>query len=263
MAKKQGTGENLERAKSNRGKTKNDKNTKLLIDCLRRERMAHGDLQKATGIPSRTLSRILRTLAYWELAVKDETGRWAWFERMRTYATRNDLDVAVNHSKELIRGLHLVVVSLNIPERFLGPSVRGLDSIDERILKEAAEEHLRTGYDKIYGEIAVYRSLTIQLESLAGEIIRFGRDGVKLLTDMYYFRSMKSAVPKKDWKRLERLIEEIPGEKLVAIDEIEKTRTAAGNKIIGAIEFMIKKIENCEPLEGRCRLCPAVKVSSN
>jgi hypothetical protein len=253
----------LARAKSNRRISKTEENIKAIIDCLKKRRMGHGDLQKATGIAPRTLSRMLGYLEYWELAAKDKTGQWAWFERIRTYDTRQDLDVSVNHSKELIKGLNLFMASLTFPERFSGTE-RGLDSTDKRILKEAAEEHLRTGYEELYGEIAGYRNLVIRREDLAGEIGRLGgRDGIKLLTDIFHFRNMKSIAPKKEGKHLEKLIENIPGEKLAAIDEIERSRIDRYNRLSGAVEYLIKKIENYEPLEGRCTLCPKVKVSSN
>ena len=142
--------------------------------------MGYSDLQKATGIASRTLSRMLGYLEYWGLAAKDKAGYWAWFERIRTYDTGQDLEVAVKHSKELIKGLNLFMASLPHSERFLNPA-GGLDSTDKRIFKEAAEEHLSTGYEDLYDEIVAYSNLMIRREGLAEELGRIGgRGGLKL-----------------------------------------------------------------------------------
>jgi hypothetical protein len=242
-------------------KTKTQKNIKAIIDCLKKGRLSHSDLQAATGLAPRTLSRMLGYLKYWELAAKDKTGRWAWFEYTRIYDSKQDLDIAVIHSKELIKGLNAFMASLGLPERFAG-SGEGLAAKDKKILKEAAEEHLRTGYEDLYDEIVAYRDLVARREDLVQELSRVeGRNPVKLLNEIYLFRHARSVVPKKECGRLERIIEKISADKLEEIDAVKGT-SESYLRLLVAVECIIKKIESYEPLEGKCKLCPKMKVPS-
>jgi hypothetical protein len=250
--------------------TKTQKSIKAIIDCLKKRRLSNSDLQEATGIAPRTLSRMLGYLECWGLAAKDKTGRWAWFENTRIYDTKQDLDIAFIHSKELIKGLNEFMASLGSPKRFPHSGERLVDK-DKKILKEAAKEHLRTGYEDLYDEIVSCRRLMLRREDLARELSRFERRNLlsrfrrrnpeKLLIEIYLFRHACSSVPKKEWRRLERIIEKISAAKLEEIDAVKGT-SESYLRLADAVECIIKKIESYEPLEGKCKLCPNVKVRS-
>jgi hypothetical protein len=121
---------------------------------------------------------------------------------------------------------------------------------------------LRTGYEDLYDEIVAYRDLVVQREGLVQELSRFeGLNPLKLLNEIYRFRHARGVVPKKECGRLERIIEKISADKLEEIDAV-KGMSESYDRLSVAVEYIIKKIESYEPLEGKCKLCPTVKVRS-
>jgi len=243
---------------------KSPQNIKKVIDALRKKRMPTSELSKETGIPERTLRRYLTDyLNHWGLAAKDKDGNWAWYETTRFLAPKEDLEIALQHSRKLIPGLDALAVSLTSPELYAG-NAKGLTEQDIFALKEAAENHINNGYPRLSAQITNLNYLNVQrkelYENATGEPAT--DNWSNLLQDLYYFRKLKLNVPKKNLKRVQKLVK-IPSNKLALIDELEEQWQKGYFQTSKDIRDLERKIEQGEPLEGKCKLCPAISVGSN
>jgi hypothetical protein len=72
----------------------------------------------------------------------------------------------------------------------------------------------------------------------------------------------KFAIHKKEPKQTAET-KKIPADKLALIDELEEKHQTDDDQTYRDIRGLERKIEQGEPLEGCCLLCPAVSVSSN
>jgi hypothetical protein len=246
-------------------------NIKKVIDVVRKKRLTSTELEKETGISERTLRRILsKYLCYWELVAKDKAGNWAWYETTRVYATNMDLEIAREHSRKLIQGLAALGASFADPELYAGKA-KEIAIQEASALKEAAEDHIRTGYPSISAQITNLNNLNAQRKNLYENATGqpAPNDWPSLLRDLHYLRKYQRAVPKKlpipkeNLKMVQKLIEKIPADKLALIDKLEEELQIGDYQTYKDIRDLERKIEHGEPLQGKCKLCPAISVSSN
>jgi hypothetical protein len=244
---------------------KSSKAIKKVIDCLRKKRMSQSELLVETGLPERTLRRILTdSLASWGLIIKDKEGNWAWYETTKLYATKIDLEIALEHSRKLIPGLDLLAASVSTPEQYV-EKTKGLVQQDVFALKEAAENHIRTGYPILSAQLTKLENLNAQRKCFFVNVIGESstEDWSSLLQDIHNFRGMKLAVSKKNLGRVQKLVGKISSDKLALIDELEEQWQTGSDQASKDIRDLERKIEHGTPLEGKCKFCPAVSVTSS
>jgi hypothetical protein len=251
---------------------------KKVIEALREGKKTWNELAnlkiklsdiKERRIPEKTLTRILKDyLEYLGLAWKDDEGYWNWFENIRTCETEHDYILAINHSKNLIDSLdHSVMVASLIPETFekwkempTHPKQREISS-----LRDASEEHLKTGYPSLYAEIVEFRNLRREKERVTVELQKeahFHVDMDDLLEAIGRYLNFKWSVEKKYRKKIEILVGKLPKERLETVKEIHSKETEQILKIDRELKGLVLKIENGEPLRGVCNLCPKIKVAT-
>lgn len=247
-------------------------NIKKVIDVVRKKRLPSPELEKETGISERTLRRILRDyLSYWKLVAQDKDGNWAWYETTRAYATKIDLEIALEHSLKLIPGLDSLSASFAVT--WYEGKPKGLKEQDVFALKDAAENHIRTGYPLLSAQITQLNSLKAQRKNLY-EIAtdQPAPDGwSSLLDNLYSFHqfssdpSLKSKpkLPKTNLNKVKKLLKKIHVDDLALIIKLEKEYKIIDEQTARDIQDLKLKITHGEPLEGKCVLCTAINVSSN
>lgn len=241
---------------------------KEIIDIIKEKPVTWIDLKENTNLPDKTLSRYLDYVNYWGLAKKSESGYWEWFERIRTYETEKDYNLAIRHSKKISEALNgILPASLNNPALFKNWWIEP-ESNDQLILRERAREHLKTGYPRIYTEIVEFEELLNQEIQYAQNELFIVSDSRKLTIEslLQYtgkFRSCKFAVPKEYWKEIELIVKKITPTQLEFLEETEKKRWDRLLKIAGELRQIMLQVEHGEPLLGSCSLCPTIKVRNN
>src|SRR5208337_3169046 len=79
---------------------------KPVIEALKDGKKSWSDLKELKvqkrEIPDKTLARLLENLEYWNLAKKEEN-YWVWYENVRVFSSKDDYDLAIEHSRILFR----------------------------------------------------------------------------------------------------------------------------------------------------------------
>lgn len=153
------------------------KRAKPVIDALREGKKTWTELRKL-DVPEKTLNRILKEhLEFWGLAFK-EGEYWTWYEYSRVFNSRQELDLFVYHSRKLLPALYNMLkapaedVFFDIrpprPEQMakdVGKQIME-EVIRETKNKEYIEQHLRTGYPRIFAQLQRLRELRDRLQEV-------------------------------------------------------------------------------------------------
>ena len=181
-----------------------------------------------------------------------------------------DPEIAREHSRKLIQGLAALGASFADPELYAGKA-KEIAIQEASALKEAAEDHIRTGYPSISAQITNLNNLNAQRKNLyenaTGQpapndwpsLLRRSSLSPKIPT----CSSEKTSNSEREPKDGEKLIEKIPADKLALIDKLEEELQIGDYQTYKDIRDLERKIEHGEPLQGKCKLCPAISVSSN
>jgi DNA-binding transcriptional ArsR family regulator len=250
------------------GRELSKENFKKIIRALRVHACSWTELKNDMNLSDKTLTRALEYLEYWGLIKKDEEGHWNWFENIRTYETEQDYTLAINHSKNLIESLDRdVIMASIIPETYdkwketpMHPKQLEMSS-----LKDACEEHLKTGYPSLYAEIVEFRNLMREKERVTVELQKEAHFHVEindLLGRIANYLNYEWSVEKKYRKKIEILVGKLPKERLETIKEINSKKSEQVVKLNKELKGLILKVENGEPLHGVCNLCPNIKVAA-
>ena len=244
-------------------------NIKKVIDAVREKPRTWAELERL-GIPEKSVTRILTEyLSYWGLVKKDESGRWVWFENIRTFENRHDYDIALEHSKALLNGFPLVTWAIVQPG-FLREKPIVPKGEEMMHLKKAVEDHLKTGYPQVYEKIReAIRGKEEARALLVKEIgelpwILTGLDEAHprlMKLDHVYTYLVTDGVPKRFRSDVRKLAKKIPSEKIDTFREIGSRMTELFLQSASEIRGITLRIENAEPLRGSCELCPRVKVA--
>ena len=159
--------------------------TRKVIEFLKIKRRAAKpkELREETGIPERSLFRILEELGALGLVKKREDGYWVWSEYNKPYDTPYAWEKALDHSRNLLPGFTALLEAnpqllLSYRENGIvpkGPRYEFDDAITGGLLhqrvrsynmSEFLEEHLQTGHPQIYKNLVNFRNLTVELEKL-------------------------------------------------------------------------------------------------
>jgi len=241
--------------------------TKIVTDALREGRKTWTEL-KNLGIPEKTLDRILNVYLGKELGLVTKSGEyWVWYDQIRTFQSKANYDLAIDHSRKLIPAFKTMV------------SMEGKDPT----LLFAAVEHLKS-YPDIYQKHIEFTSLfnerVKELLKKYGSMIKLpGRDfllldpvttkrkgflgklgvtetGFRTNNPDYMIKwASKEPPPPAEMKEIDELRNLIDDTK-VFNEKLEVYRQLAGD-----ILLLIFKVEvGGTPLEGRCSLCPHIAI---
>ncbi|MEM3041689.1 MAG: hypothetical protein QXG97_06680, partial [Nitrososphaerota archaeon] len=197
--------------------------------------------------------------------------------------SRLPYEQAIKHSTELLKGLPLLLLTIKEPQ--LLTNLDGLsDRLDPQfreiiILRDAVEEHFRTGYPKVYVKMKMLGEVARERGRLAEELKRFAKDvesdnlldkiksflassqpfneiasaTLMDLVDLYLLS--ESAVPKKHRQKISKLMENVPPDKADSIRKIGNEVKKFFLEIAKDFNFIAMQVKNGEPLRGHCRLC--------
>ena len=209
---------------------------KPLITALREGKKTWSDLSKL-DIPDKTLERILKDyLQYWGLAQK-RGDYWVWYEHLRVFDSGREYGLAVEHSRKLLPEFQQILLE----GRIYDPT-----------LHSAAKEHLKS-YPEIYHKLeefekglADFNKKLLQNEKLLQDLYNPDRRGP--FGFIPFYENLDPTRPRE-----EDIKEKLGGKELKALLEIYR-------ELSGHISLLSLKIENGQPLEGICPLCPRVKI---
>jgi len=237
---------------------------KEVIEALMDGKKTWTDL-KNLKVPEKTLDRILKDyLIYWGL-VRKEDEYYVWYDQARVFQSRDDYDLAIEHSRKLIPTLR---------------SMLNASEVYKPQLLSAAEEHLKSypeiyqkhmEFDKLFNQkirklFSKYRDriklpgrdfvildpITIKKEGFLG---RLGATETKLKKrDVPYMIDWKGNLTEDQIKEIKEL-QAILDDKVSIHKEFQLFRELAGD-----LSVLILRTEMGTPLEGRCSLCPNVMI---
>jgi hypothetical protein len=214
---------------------------KPVIDALRKGAKTWSELKELKPeISDSTLEKVLKEhLQYWELA-KEIDGQWYWYEYSRVFSSEQEYKIAVEHSRVLL-SVFDDIVSI---------------SFDSQIpLFRAVVEHLETGYPQIYEKLVKFLNLMNEKNE---ELLRKYSQEIKNLQMGYVdyeYHPFQLLQFLFCWKpKPENL--EMKNEMLSVLKPLFEVYRS----LSGELSLLKLKIENGTPLEGRCFLCPKVKV---
>jgi len=220
---------------------------------------------KNLKVPEKTLDRILKDyLIYWGL-VRKEDEYYVWYDQARVFQSRDDYDLAIRHSRKLISTFR---------------SMLNASEVYEPQLLSAAEEHLKSypeiyqkhvKFDELFNQkirklFSKYRDriklpgrdfmildpITIKKEGFLG---RLGATETKFKKrDVPYMIDWKGNLTEEQIKEIKEL-QAILDNKASIHKEFQLFRELAGD-----LSVLVLKTEMGTPLEGRCSLCPNVKI---
>ena len=245
---------------------------RMVINAVREKPMSWTELIRL-GIPEKSLNRVLvEYLSYWGLVEKDSsTGLWTWFQHASAFRGIHDYNVALDHSKELLKGFHFIFMALGWPG-FLREKPPGIKGEEIFLLKKAAEDHLRTGYPDVFQDsqeamqekenarAVLAKEIWGPLHSLKN--LNWKDPRLVMLDDIYDYLPVVHLIPKNK-KDVRKIIEKIPGEKLNTFREIGDRVTEIHLKSCSEIQEIIMRIDNGEPLKGSCSLCPRISINND
>lgn len=244
-----------------------------VIDALRDGPKRWSDLVDL-GIPKKTLERILKNyLGGWGMVYKNEIdGRWYWRYSIRTYESEREYTLFQNHSEKLIPSLEKMVTSY--PSYWQSIQMESFTS-EPPVLKEEAfklipfvEEHLKTGYPDIWNNIKKVRDDLSKKKRVDEEIRKLmGKSGEELGLWPYSLRmsvevSLSEILPRAVLPSVHKIdgFRKNAPELLEEIVSIVKEWLEDYKRLAGDIELLILKIKMGEPLRGKCRICPWIKI---
>lgn len=230
--------------------------------------MRHKELG-GLGIPQRSVTHILKQyLEYWGLVKKEEGkfGRWYWYEEIREYRSKAHFEVFMDHTRELATALTVLLqYDYTLPPQEPGYTLEGIreiiDKQDFRYRLPFAEEHLRTGYPEIYGQMLELRRLKREKDAMKGPLVNKIEEEVKDA-----LREVEPDESRWDLFKIENAVNsvlydayEINLRHLVRIDETSKSQTSKSVDFQGLLDGQ-NSYQHDEPKEDSVRISFAEKI---
>jgi hypothetical protein len=249
---------------------------KPIIAALKEGKKTWTDLVNL-NIPEKTLDRILDYLQYWGLARK-EADYWVWYEYSRVF-TPEEFNLYLEHSRKLLPALNSLI---------------SITSDKGDALQPYAEQHLMN-YPEIYQKVERFRDLDQKqagklFEKVKGKIVppdkMFSAHYEKRKGDTFMGRIfgehvlIKDNVPyhlgpfsKNELQDVLRLLEQPATLQIDKIGDKDEcfirgpVRARMLDEIFELygqlahdISILMLKIDHGEPLQGKCLICPKVRV---
>ena len=247
-------------------------NMKKVIDSLREGKKTWSELKKLE-IPDKTLERILKeNLEYFGL-VKKEKGYWVWYEYSRVFNSKEEYELAIEHSRKLIPVLKSLskvnIETRNEPLKSLVKQhLRSYPEISEKLEKFEKVFNKRVRYllekhgSKIRGpeSFMILDPIKVKGKSPLGKIFsktEFKKRDIPFAIQMdsseMKFEELEKTEEYKEVKELRDFLED---------NTAIYNRLKIFKDLAGDLDLLALQIEWNEPLEGRCKRCPNIKFSS-
>jgi DNA-binding HxlR family transcriptional regulator len=231
---------------------------KVVIDALREGKKSWSDLKelKINGrkIPDKSLARLLDYLDHWGLVNKENDGYWALYENFRIFGSRKEYDIAIDHSRKLLPALQNMI-KITEERHELYPYVK---------------EHLKKGYPDIHSKLEKFETVFDEVRSFYSGLSKMDgalkMDG-KVYEELKRKDPLEAAEHRKRTQGFEQRFRGLVAKELVELeprlmhlleDGTEEKRVYT--EFVGALSVLSSKIEMGEPLEGKCSLCPKVRI---
>jgi hypothetical protein len=144
-------------------------NIKKVIIELKKGPKTWTDLMKLK-IPRKSLERILKDyLQYWGLATKNSEGKWAWFEHTKVFKGKDEYEMFLEHSRNLIPGIKDLTYQVENKSDLSQHLIKENPQLDFAVLDKIKLyfiEHLRTGYYEISHKMETLKKLEKDLEEM-------------------------------------------------------------------------------------------------
>lgn len=256
---------------------------KDVVDALKKRNLSWSELKEITNIPDKSLERILKDyLSFWGLIrkVKDEKDRekWAWIENVKVYRTVREFDLDLNHSKKIVPAIDAILGE----DRMLWPT-----NIREHEFKEFLLQHLETEYRDIYGLVLNLRGILgewdryleeigakyhMEIDNWVSESARaLGHDSISpahferwrgqwqekfgraILTEVF-------GIPIRVSHSMLHILEFLPDEAKDYATAIQGKRCQIFEDLNSELSKLRSRVNMGRPLDGRCGLCPRVRI---
>jgi len=265
-----------------RGIPKASKQIKEVIDKLKQGPIYHSDLEKTRffktkedlgrTIPRTSLHRILNDyLKYWGLVKReeDEKGvKWIWHQ-LPHYETWTEYKVALNHSQHLIYGLEsicVLLVLIGTKRKYIHP--QRMEEYQKKYQKGSenfvfAFEHLASGYPDIFKDLIHYDQvcgcdlmsrLTEEYQKRKEELIQANIPNSMFEKIIHNTKTLFSSPSISDEQHRQILWELREKHKKALDTSIEEENLF--QQLTGSIYLLIRRIEQGQPIEGKCSSCP-------
>ena len=217
---------------------------KLVVEALRKGKQSWSELKKlGSGIPEKSLERVLKDYLEPCGLVRNEGDGWTWFENARVFTSKEEYDLAIHHSKEL-----LPVFSGRLQCSSAYQNLTAAYSA----LYSAAVEHLKS-YPDTYRKWKEYDETQSKMRSKVLE----NRKVLPNSFDPDQITPLNAANVCRNWAPTHKSETKLKDE----IEKEAKSFEESYKKLAGDISFLTLKVEHGQPLEGTCGLCPKVKIS--
>jgi len=228
-----------------------------IIKELENARLTAEELSLKTGIPIRTVYRLLNPLKEYDIVGEDKYNRFFLrYERIRVFRSKYHYDLMLKHSRELIPAFFALATfdftfSPRDPALYEALDRRSEYQVRFGILQEElktfAEEHLKTGYPHTYEALKQFRKM-----------YENNKD--------YDIRALSESDREKVLRilRLEFIgFEEKP--KNLSREEINRAKlfkemVELYDMIVHDIKTIIIQVRMGNPLKGRCKTCPSIEI---
>ena len=215
---------------------------KKIIDALREGKKTWSELANL-GIPEKSLQRALKeNLQYWGLAEKKDN-YWIWYDNLRVFNSDQEFKVAIEHSKKLLPAFD---------------RIKEFRFNFEDSLYLAAKEHLRS-YPEIYQKLEKLEAVVNpKNKALIQKHSQSVMDRYKIDDPFVIFSFIVKWNPanSEDTTQRDRLLNELKPH----LESLLKPYFDIYREFSGDISLLELKIKMGTPLEGRCFLCPKVKI---
>lgn len=252
------------------------------------------ELLEKVGSRKRTYYRALKCLQEAEVIVKRYDGNFYWYEFIETKVYDNEFEAeeALNHSRNIAKGLKFLMGG---EKRYFS---KGDANVDREYL-DFAIMHLNTGYPEIHSDHNQANKLQEETLDIERKVSKRITDDILPLHEVLYpehlgrviIEDIKAKLTGRTPLYLEGLM--IDGdvvrstgytlakkdafekvkEFMIKHEDDEENRKNCGDIIsLGAryyklrqsleneIGVLIRKVENGTPLEGKCQICPKIKI---
>jgi len=245
---------------------------KPVIDALVEGKKKWSDLKglkvEKREIPDKTLDRLLENLEYWGL-VNKEDDYWVWYEYSLVLSPHN-YQLAIEHSRKLLPALQSVTEIMVLERQELYSYVKEhLKSYPEIYQKLERFEHAfdeRTRFllekhgNKIKdsSQFMIIDPVKVKGKGFLGKFVgetKWKRREVPWTIDYGHAEMTQEEFEKsEDYKEIIELRD--------FLEDTEKfsKRFEIYGELAGDLAVLCRKIDMGQPLEGRCLLCPKVKI---
>ena len=263
---------------------------KRTIDALRRTPLTWTELKSETGLPDKSLARVLvQYLQFWDLVekVKDSEGRekWTWKENVKIYRTVREYENDLQHSKKIAHGLFSILaedraLGFRYTENWVHEETGKWIPSEQMIqLQQFVLEHLQSGYPETYELVSEFRRTLKEVNDFVETVVqKYKTDIIGHCADdptraRYLIDDWKGSFDKLILSKVnasfslplgflqgENRIDFLPKGILNKIDTLQKKRCDLFEDLSVRLGRLRLRVDVGRPFEGFCEICPRVSI---